>query len=215
MIFGDAHHFIGGNMNKIINSPIVVAIFVVASLFILKAQTKPKVANEIRSAYEELMAIAEEAGTDGEKTKAIQSFAEEIGTQLREGFQAGFKSPDKEKKESREAKFLRTRESLLLSEAKEIKSSSSNSQQFLFTITNNLDLPVKQLKVNCEFYNGGNLIDVKNEWISEIKALAPKESIAIKKSRNLPRNAEPTEAEANKFDQVKLTVTSFELIEDQ
>lgn len=202
-------------MNKTVNSPIVVAIFVVVSLFILKAQTKPKLASEIRGAYEELMAIAEEAGTDGEKTKAIQTFAEEIATQLREGFQAGFKSPEKEKKESREEKFLRTRKSILLSEAKEVNSSSKSTQYFIFTITNNLEVPIRQLKVNCEFFNSGHLIDVKNEWISEIKALAPGENISIKKSRNLPRDLEEGEVGSHKFDQVQLTVTSFELIENE
>lgn len=202
-------------MTKIINSPLFIAIFIVLSLFILRAQTKPRIAFEMRRAYEEIIAIAEEASSDGEKSKAIQAFAQEISTQMREGFQAGFKSPEQEKKESREEKFLRTRKSILLSEAQEVNSSSKSSQHFLFTITNNLKIPIRQLKVNCEFFNSGKLIDVKNEWISEIKALAPGESISIKKSRNLPRDLEEGEVESHKFDQVKLTVTSFELIENE
>jgi hypothetical protein len=118
-------------MNKIINSPIVVAIFVVVSLFILQAQTKPKIASEIRGVYEEIITIAEEASDDGEKSKAIQTFAEEIATQMREGFQAGFKSPEKEKKESREEKFLRLKELVVLSKPEIISSSQKNTQNFI------------------------------------------------------------------------------------
>jgi hypothetical protein len=200
-------------MNKIINSPIVVAIFVVVSLFILKAQIKPKVASEIRCAYDELMSIAEEAGSDGEKTKAIQSFAEEIATQIRAGFQAGFTSPEKDKKESREEKFLRTKELVFLSEPEITKSSQKSTQNFMYQITNNTDAPIKQIKINYEYYRGDSLIDVENKWISEIKALADGDRIAIKGQRYLRGYETDEELETMKFDRIDLKITDFEIIE--
>lgn len=200
-------------MNKIINSPIVVAIFVVVSLFILKAQTKPKIAAEIRGAYEEIITIAEEASTDGEKSKAIQAFAEEIATQIREGFQAGFDSPKKEKKESQEEKFLRMRNLIAISEPETTHSSQKNIQTFIYQITNNTDAPIKMIKVNYEYYRGDSLIDVENKWISDIKALADGESIAIKGTRYLQGYETDEELESMKFDRVSLKITGFEIIE--
>ena len=79
--------------NKI-NSPIVITIIAVASLFVLRMTMKPKLASEIRGVYEELNAIIEDSASDAEKSKAIQNFTQEIGTQIREGFAAGFKSND-------------------------------------------------------------------------------------------------------------------------
>lgn len=79
--------------NKI-NSPIVITIIAVASLFVLRMAMKPKLASEIRGVYEELNAIIEDSASDAEKSKAIQNFTQEIGTQIREGFAAGFKSND-------------------------------------------------------------------------------------------------------------------------
>ena len=199
-------------MTKIINTPIFIALFVVASLFILKAQTKPKMASEIRGAYNELISIAEEAGTDGEKSKAIQAFAEEIATQIREGFKAGFDSPEKDKKESAEEKFLRLKSQIALSEPEITPSSQKNLQSFIYRITNHMDVPIKQIRVNYEYYRGDSLIDVENKWISEVKALAPEESIAIKGTRFLHGYQTDEELDAMKYDRVVLTVTGFETI---
>ena len=200
-------------MNKIINSPIVVAIFVVASLFILKAQTKPKIASEIRDAYEEIISIAEEASSDGEKSKAIQAFAEDIATQLREGFQAGFDSSTKDKKESREEKFLRLKDQIALSNPEITSSSQKNMQTFIYRITNNIDVPIKQVKVNYEYYRGDSLIDVESTWINDVKAIAQGESFAVKGKRYLQGYQDDDELEAMKYDRVVITVTSFETVE--
>ena len=201
-------------MNKIINSPIVIAIFAVVSLFILRAQTKPKLASEIRGAYEELINIAEEAGSDGEKSKAIQAFAEEISTQIREGFQAGFKSPEQEKKESREEKYLRMKELVVLSVPTTVKSAQKNTQTFMYQIINNADVPIKQVKINYEYYRGDSLIDVENKWISEIKALAAGDSIAIKGQRYLRGYETDEELEALKYDRIVLSVTDFDTVSE-
>lgn len=200
-------------MNKIINSPIVVAIFVVVSLFILKAQTKPKIASEIRGAYDEIISIAEEASSDGEKSKAIQAFAEDIATQLREGFQAGFDSSTKDKKESREETFLRLKDQIALSKPEISSSSQKNMQTFIYRITNNIDVPIKQVKVNYEYYRGDSLIDVENKWISEVKALATGESVAVKGKRYLQGYENDDELDAMKYDRVLLSITDFDTIE--
>ena len=203
-------------MNKIINSPIVIAILVVASLFILKAQTKPKVATEIRGAYEELMAIAEESVTEAEKTKTIQLFAEEIATQIREGFTLGFTSTnheEEEKKESREEKFLRLREHIMLTEPQTLHTPHNYRKIFTYAIINNTGFIIKGINVNYEYYRDNILIDLDNDWISEIKALAPGESILIRKERNLHGYKTDEEREAMKHDHIQLRITKFDIVE--
>ena len=200
-------------MNKIINSPIVVAIFVVVSLFILKAQTKPKAATEIRGAYDEIIKIAEEAGNDREKSKAIRAFAQEMASQLREGFQAGFRLTDKDKKESNDAKFLRLKDQVVISEPELLSSQQKNIQNFIYRISNNLEIPIKQIRINCEYYRNNVLIDVENKYIHEVKVLAAGDNIAVKGVRFMHGNLNDEAAESMKFDRVKLIVTDFNFVD--
>jgi hypothetical protein len=199
---------------KIINSPIFIAAFVVLALFILKAQTKPALATEIRGVYKELSAIAEDASNDLEKQEVLRELSEQIATQIRSGLQAGFKSSDsKEKKESNEEKFLRLRNQVITSQMNLLESDQPARPVFTYKITNQTDQPIKRLKINYEFYLGETLIDVTNEWISEVKALAPGDSIHIKEQHrfsNIPAAKDPSPAI---FDRIVLTVTDFDLIE--
>jgi|GEM_PF-2107696 len=196
---------------KILNSPLFIAILAIAALFILKAQIKPTLANEIRGAYDELIAIAEEAGSDAEKTKAIQDFSKQIASQLKTGFSAGFSSGKEE--ESREQKFLKAKRQVEISGIKEVPSQWNGQQATLFTITNASALPISQLKLNFHFYKNGALIDAKNEWINEIKVLDTGESLAITKNRALPNQLSDEEKTALAHDKVEIIVTAFEIVQ--
>lgn len=203
-------------MKTFLNSPLFIAILVIAALFILRETQQPRIASEVEAVYDEIVEIVEDGGSDLEKTKALQTFAQEIAAQLKTGFSAGFSSDgtDKEKKESREAKFLRIREQLILSAPKEIAASRNTTQEFIYTIKNESDTPIRSLRINYEYFNNGQLIDVSNDWISEVKVLPAGESVAMKESRNLPRDTPEAEIEQNRFDSVKLSVTSFDPVED-
>jgi hypothetical protein len=196
-------------MNKIINSPIVITIIVIVAAFVLKNQTKPQLASEIRGAYDEIIAIAEEAGSDTEKTEAIREFSEQIATQLKAGFSSGFSSGGDD--ESREEKFLRTKKNVNISELREIQSEWNGRQTVLFKIENSSEFAITQLKVNLEFYRDGELIDVKNETLNEIKVLDAGESIAAKKDRNTPNSLSDEEKAAFAFDEVRASITSFNI----
>jgi hypothetical protein len=76
-------------------------------------------------------------------------------------------------------------------------------------VKNNSDKCVSSLKLNYEFYKKGELIDCKNEWLSQIKILEPNQEIAITEVRSLPKE----EADNYKSDQVEVKVTSFVIIE--
>ena len=71
-------------MWKIINSPIVIATLVVASLIAYDHFRKNTTASEIRGVYEEVLSISEDAKTDLEKKKIIESFVRESVKQVRD-----------------------------------------------------------------------------------------------------------------------------------
>jgi len=192
--------------NKI-NSPIVITIIAVASLFVLNTTMKPKLASEVRSVYQELNTI-EDSASDAEKSKAIQNFVQEIGTQIREGFAAGFKSNDPQK-ENKNKTYVATKDKINISGINFVKSGWTGREKFIFVVKNNSDKCVSSLKLNYEFYKKGELIDCKNEWLSQIKILEPNQEIAISEVRSLPKE----EADNYKSDQVEVKITSFDIIE--
>lgn len=196
-------------MNKWINSPIVITVIVLTALFTMKSQMHQDLGSQIRGAYDELIEIAEDAGSDAEKTQVIQDFASQIATQLKDGFSAGFSSGSD--KESSEAKFLRVRKLVEIVDLHETQADWKGRQAILFTLKNQSEYPLAQLRLNLEYYRGDKLIDVKNESLHEIKVLDAGESIPIKKDRSIPNHLTDEEKAAYTFDSVKATVTSFRI----
>jgi hypothetical protein len=193
-------------MWKTINSPIVITIIVIAALFALKATMKPRLASEIRGVYEELNAIVKDGATDAKKSKAIQLFAQEISAQLREGFSSGFKSTDP-KKEDRDKVYLAAKQKIAISSVKIVNGDWPGREKVLFVVTNGSTKCISSLRVNCEFYRNGDLVDCKNEWMSSIKFLEPGQEIALSQDRTLPKD-QPDNFKAN---EVKVKITSFDV----
>ncbi|MGC6454905.1 MAG: hypothetical protein ACON39_03790 [Coraliomargaritaceae bacterium] len=201
-------------MKNTINSPIVITVIVIISLFVLKSQMNSRLGSELRGVYEELIAIAEDASSDVEKTKAIQDFSEQISRQIKEGFSIGLSSNGNEKEESRDSKILRVKKEIKLLEIQELPSAYDNRQSFYCTIKNESEFPIKSLRINYDYFREGALIDTENDWLSEIAVLDVQESVNIKHTRNLPSKFTDEEKTAFTFDQVKASVTSFQIIED-
>lgn len=197
--------------NKI-NSPIVITIIAIASLFVLRATVQPKLATEIRGAYNELAAILEDAANDAEKNKAIRNFAQEIATQIQEGFSAGFISNDAEK-EDEDKVYLETKNKIEIRGIKFVKAKWSGREGFIFQIKNNSAKHITSLKLNYEFYKNGELIDCANEWVSSIKILEPNQEIAIGGERQLPSGTSEKEYDKYGSDEVKIKITSFDIKE--
>lgn len=190
-----------------------MTLIVILSLAVMKSQMKSHLGSEIRGAYEELIAIAEDASSDAEKTKAIQDFAEQIAGQLKAGFSSGFSSSGDDGEESKDAKFLRIKKQIKLEGIKEVPSQYSSRQGVLFRVKNKSEFAIKSIKVNFDYYRGGELIDTSNEWLNEIEVLDAGESINLKKDRNMPNGLSEPEKVAFTFDEVKAAVTSFRIVE--
>lgn len=194
-------------MWKKINSPIVITAIVIVSLFIFSVSMKGRLASEIRNAYEELNEIIEDSASDAEKTKAIQEFTQEIGTQIRAGFSAGFESNKKKPTET----FLETKKNIEIKNIKYVESEWEGHESLIYTIENNSDQNIGSLRLNIEYYRDGKLIDCKSKWVNEIKILEPEREVAIKTNRKIPKKDTKEEQEKFKSDKVKIIVTSFDI----
>jgi hypothetical protein len=195
-------------MWKTINSPIVIACIAIAALFIFRATVKPRLATEIRAAYEELNSIVKDGASDAEKSKAIQQFAQEIATQMRAGFSTGFSassSQDNQRKE-KDKLYAKTKEKLSISGVKTVPAEWKGHEKTIYMLKNNSNEAVRSLRINYEYYKNGELVDCRNDWVSEVKTLDPNQEIAISHDRTLPEDANECKA-----DEVKIKITSFEV----
>ncbi len=192
-----------------INSPIVITVIAISALFAFRASMKPHWASEIRGVYEELIAIVEDGASDTEKTKALQQFTQEIATQVREGFQAGFGSGLDGR--NKDKAYLQAKAGIEIHGVRFVKSQWPGREQFIFTIRNNSDEHIGMLKLNYEAYKGGELINVENKWVSEIKILGPGEEMAMRGERSYPQGVQAEEYDLYKSDEVKIRITSFDI----
>lgn len=167
---------------------------------------KPRLASELRGVYEELNAIVKDGASDAKKSKAIQTFAQEISAQVRDGFSAGFKSTDTNK-ENRDMAYLKAKQKTGISSVKIVNAEWPGREKVLFVVTNGSDKCIGSLRVNYEFYRNGDLIDCKNEWVSAVKLLEPGQEVAISQERALPKDA----PDNFKSDEVRVKITSFDI----
>ncbi len=175
------------NVREFVNSPIVVAIVVIVSAFVLVNSTRPTGAQEIRGVYDELTKIMEES-SEGEKKLVVQNFITELGSQIREGFSAAFEG-NKEEEKQKLREFLDTKKKVRIVNIKRIQSQWPGRENYIFTIKNESERIVGNLKLNYRFQNGDVLVDAENKWINEIQALEPNEEVALKVDRTLPQDA--------------------------
>jgi hypothetical protein len=197
-------------MWKVLNSPIVVVIVAAILLAVVMQTRKPHLAGEMRGVYDELMHIAEDGASDAKKTKAIQDFAQELAKQMREGFSAGFKSADGEK-ENRDVAFLAVQEKLQIEGLKSAPSQWGNRQRHLATLVNNSDKAIGQIQLHLTYTRNGELLDVENKWLNEIKILKPGQSVAFDIERSLPSKLKEDELEAFTADKVDVMISGFDI----
>ena len=193
------------NVGKFVNSPIVVAIVVIASAFVLVNSAKPTGAQEIRGVYDELTKIMEES-SEGEKKLVVQNFITELGSQISEGFSAAFEGNKEEEKQKLRA-LLATKKPVQIVALKRIESQWPGRENYIFTIKNESERIVGNLKLNYKFQNGDVLVDAENKWINEIQALEPNEEVALKVDRTLPKDA----SEKVTSNQLTVSVISLEI----
>ncbi len=198
-------------MNKIINSPIAITLIVILAAFVLAKQNKAHLAGEIQATYDTLVAIAADATSDAEKTKAVQDLAEQLANQIKVGFSSGWNNNDESDKKF---SFLEVRKQIKIENLKEIPTQWETRQSVIFTLKNESDYPIEHINLNLDYYKDGILIDTKHKSLHGIKILAPGEATSVKEERSFPKRDNPEEMEALIFDSVKANITSFQIIKE-
>lgn len=198
-------------MNKIINSPIAITLIVILAAFVLAKQNKAHLAGEIQATYDTLVAIAADATSDAEKTKAVQDLAEQLANQIKVGFSSGWNSTQESDKKF---SFLEVRKQIKIENLKEIPTQWETRQSVIFTLKNESDYPIEHINLNLDYYKDGILIDTKHKSLHGIKILAPGEATSVKEERSFPKRDNPEEMEALIFDSVKANITSFQIIKE-
>ena len=163
-------------MWKVINSPIIIAIIIICSLVGYDHYRKSASANELRSFYNELLSISEDATSDLEKKKIITSFVKEAGKQIREGF-GSFRNDEHKKKQAEENKhYFNVKKQISITKPKVLETKQYNKIQktVIYQIKNNSAEYLSKIGHTIEFYYQGDLLEVKDEW-GHIK-LAPGET---------------------------------------
>jgi hypothetical protein len=96
---------------------------------------------------------------------------------------------------------------------KKVPSRQDSLENYLYEISNNSDSYVKRMKINFEFYDdSGELIDAENDWINEIKVLAPGEKMSLK-AKHWLHKPEGSEEYQGHSASAKAEVTSFSITE--
>lgn len=198
-------------MHKIINSPIAITLIVIVAAFVLAKQNKAHLAGEIQATYDTLVAIAADATSDAEKTKAVQDLAEQLANQIKVGFSSGWNSTQESDKKF---SFLEVRKQIKIENLKEIPTQWETRQSVIFTLKNESDYPIEHINLNLDYYKDGILIDTKHKSLHGIKILAPGEATSVKEERSFPKRDNPEEMEALIFDSVKANITSFQIIKE-
>ena len=191
-------------MWKIVNSPIVIAVFVLIALFSYGQLKKNKVASEIRAVYKELISITEDAKDDLERKKLIEGLVKEAGKQIRDGF-GFFNTEEDKKKQAEENKlFFETKKMVEISTPRIIENKQFSKVQklIIYQVINDSEEYLGKIAHTIELYNKNELVDVKDEWGS-VK-IAPGESMSY--SFNASNNEIV-------FDNVKITIYDISIMD--
>jgi len=198
-------------LTELTKNPVVVVLVALTYFFLLDAVFDRKGSHarkEIRQAYEEVQAIADELAQTDEpgKVKAVVShFAEDIVGGFRQAFHS---DGDRE----RLVEFVNTKEKIVLRDVTRAMSSWQNKEKFVGIIENQSEHPIAQIQLNMSCYSeDGKLMDAVNKWLNEIQLLQPGESMSFGIERAVrPQGASEQEADSRAHS-IELKVASFKI----
>lgn len=191
-------------MWKILNSPIVIAVILILAFFSYSQFTKNTTASTMRSAYDELLAITEDARDDLEKKELIKGFVVEAGDQIREAFSFFNSEEDREKEAEENRVYFETKNlvEVITPKIVEKKRFSEVEKYIIYQVTNKSVKHLSKIAHTVEFYQEAELVYVRDEW-GNVK-LAPGESMSY--SFNVDKEELP-------FDTVRVNVYEIAILD--
>jgi hypothetical protein len=170
-------------MWKTLNSPICITVVVLAALFSYQYFKKDPVTIGIRSIYNEILSIGEDAKDDLEMKKLIEAFLKEAGKQIKSGISSSFNTDANKKEEAEKNKlYFETKSLIKISSPKvlENKQYTQPKKEIIYEVTNSSEKYLGKVAHTIALYNHDDLVGVQEEW-GQIK-LAPGESKAYSTS---------------------------------
>ena len=191
-------------MWKILNSPFVIAAILVVTFIAFTHFGNERTAREIRAAYNELLAISEDAKNDLEKKELIKGFVVEAGDQIKEAFSLFNNDEDRQKEAEENKIYFETKKLVEVTPPKivEKKRFSETERYIIYKVANLSNKHLNKIAHTVEFYQGEELVYVRDEW-GNVK-LAPGESMAY--SFNVDKEEKP-------FDEVRVTVYDISILD--
>ena len=204
----------GNKFWRSINSPFVVIIF--ASLLLPVSLGVSKYINsrwKTKSILDEIRVAAVEM-QDKEKG-AIKLLVSNLLGQVVEGVKGAF-GDVKNSQNTKLNEFREIKKAIEISAIKHAHTSWSSKEKLIGKISNNSSVPINSIRLNVMFYDGnGTFIDVKNQWLSNIKVLEPKETVGFEVQRDLGNHKEDKNVlDERKSTDVKIQVANFEFVKE-
>ncbi len=165
-------------MWKILNSPIVITAILLLAFFSYTHFAKDTTASEMRSAYDELLAITEDAKNDLEKKELIKGLVVEVGEQVKDAFGFFDNEEDRQKEAEKNRVYFETKKLVEVTPPKIIEKTQASDTEntVVYKVTNLSKKHLSKIAHTIEFYLAEELVNVKDEWGS-VK-LAPGESMS-------------------------------------
>lgn len=193
-------------MNKFINSPIFITLLVLLTLLSYHSFNKNIAASEIRSVYNELLSISEDAKNDLEKKKIIEGFVKESLKQFNNALpknENNEKNDFETKQEKENQLYFSTKRKIEITQPNIINNlaNSNVKRKYIYKVKNNSDQYLSSVNHTVSFYKNNEFVEVEEDW-GRIK-LAPGEEKIFSKS---------IFDKGTWFDTIKITVNDITIL---
>lgn len=192
-------------MWRTLNSPFVIALLAIAGLLVWEQLRQGSAARSARAFYEELIAVAEDASSDLERTQIVRTLISETGNQISQGFSAAFTGNSEEARAQRAAeqeRYFRIRSQIEVTDPRLVTPAQNRGQEsIVFQVTNGSDSHLQRVPLDIEFYQGDELIFLAREFGQSRYAPGDTRSFQT----GVPQGVE--------FDSIRIVVTDIMIVD--
>ena len=196
---------------RMLNSPLIVLILALA---LWPIASSVAVRWKVRTFAREVRALAQNAG-DEKETGTLKLLVSGWVSQVASGISGAFSQMGEDQGKAM-TEFRRVRPSILVTDVKPAESAWPGREKVVGKIANNSDQAIDSVKITTMFYDvDGNLIDVDNKWLNEIKVIEPKAAVGFAVERTLGQGNEPRDQlEARRSKRVEVQVSDFGVVKE-
>ncbi len=198
---------------EIINSPIVLVAFVLIMWPVVSSISEMVsvrlMAKQIR---QEVNAFVSDKGEDN-----LKEISSNIVGQIAEGIREGFSSSGGESEAAKYEAFSEIKSSIEFTDIKKVFSPFSSNEKIIGQITNKSGKTIRNIHLSVSYHDSkGELLDVSNDWLSNIQYLAPGESVPFSFSRSIGSHNDKQEVlDSRRSHKVTVQIANFKVVEKE